>query len=74
MCSREGISACDPQLGSPEKQWGIPFDAPLFYWYREEDKERQLITYMEQTFSIQPSETKKAVLAGMMRCGSLGAA
>ena len=49
---------------SPEKQWGIPFDAPLFYWYREEDKERQLITYMEQTFSIQPSETKKAVLAG----------
>ena len=49
---------------SPEKQWGIPFDAPLFYWYREEDKERQLITYMEQIFSIQPSETKKAVLAG----------
>ena len=28
---------------SPEKQWGIPFDAPLFYWYREEDKERQLL-------------------------------
>ena len=64
VCSREGISACDPQLGFSEKQWGIPFDAPLFYWYREEDKERQLITYMEQTFSIQPSETKKAVLAG----------
>ena len=20
---------------SPEKQWGIPFDAPLFYWYRD---------------------------------------
>ena len=49
---------------SPEKQWGIPFDAPLFYWYREEDKERQLITYMEQTFQISPAETKKAVLAG----------
>ena len=44
---------------SPEKQWGIPFDAPLFYWYREEDKERQLITYMEQTFSIQPTLKEK---------------
>ncbi len=49
---------------SPEEQWGIPFDSPLFYWYREEDKERQLIEYMRQTFSIDAGETKKAVLAG----------
>ncbi len=64
VCSREGYPLVIRQLGFSEKQWGIPFDAPLFYWYREEDKERQLIAYMEQTFSIQPSETKKAVLAG----------
>lgn len=73
MCSREGYPLVIRNSDSPEKQWGIPFDAPLFYWYREEDKERQLITYMEQTFSIQPSETKKAVLAGndaMRRSGA----
>ena len=58
---------------SPEKQWGIPFDAPLFYWYREEDKERQLITYMEQIF-FHPAvgNEKRRFLQEMMRCGSLG--
>ena len=49
---------------SPEKQWGIPFDAPLFYWNREEDKRRQLIAYMGETFSIEVAEVKQAIEAG----------
>lgn len=49
---------------SPEDQWGIPFDAPLFYWYSEEDKECQLVDYVKNTFSIGDDDTKKAVLAG----------
>ena len=49
---------------SPEKQWGIPFDSPLFYWNREEDKERQLVAYMRDTFSISSENVKQAVKAG----------
>ncbi len=49
---------------SPEKQWGIPFDSPLFYWNREEDKERQLVEYMKETFASDPAKVKQAVAAG----------
>ncbi len=49
---------------SPEKQWGIPFDAPLFYWNREEDKVRQLTNYMADTFLLDPEPVKQAIAAG----------
>ncbi len=49
---------------SPEQQWGIPFDAPLFYWNREEDKVRQLTEYMKDTFSSDPEQVKQAIAAG----------
>ena len=49
---------------SPEQQWGIPFDAPLFYWNREEDKVRQLTEYMKDTFGLEPELVKQAINAG----------
>ena len=49
---------------SPEKQWGIPFDAPLFYWDREEDKRHQLIKYMKDTFSMDAAKVGQAIDAG----------
>jgi predicted CoA-substrate-specific enzyme activase len=49
---------------NPEEQWKIPFDAPLFYWNREEDKERQLIQFMKDTFQTEASKVKEAVVAG----------
>ena len=49
---------------SPETQWGIPLDAPLFYWNRPKDCEQQLIKYMADTFSIPAEEVKSAVAAG----------
>ena len=49
---------------SPEKQWGIPFDAPLFYWNREEDKRRQLTAYMKDTFALDAHEVAQAIEAG----------
>ncbi len=48
----------------PEKQWGIPFDAPLFYWNREEDKVRQLTEYMKNNFEVDPETVKTAIAAG----------
>lgn len=49
---------------SPREQWGIPLDAPLFYWNREEDKRRQLAEYMSRTFSLDKGEVEQAIEAG----------
>ena len=47
----------------PEKRWGIPFDAPLFHWYTDEDRERQLTAYMKDKFGISGSHVKAAIAA-----------
>lgn len=49
---------------SPQEQWNIPFDAPLFYWNREEDMEAQLVAYMKDTFSTDADKVKAAAAAG----------
>lgn len=49
---------------NPEKLWGIPYDAPLFYWYTAEDLESQLKRYMKDTFGICAEETSRAIQAG----------
>ena len=46
---------------NPEKRWHIPFDAPLFHWYKREDRNRQLTGYMEKAFGISPAETRQAI-------------
>ena len=48
---------------NPEKRWNIPYDAPLFHWYRTEDRNRQLTAYMKDTFEIDPSICLKAIEA-----------
>ena len=47
----------------PERQWGVPFDAPLFHWYTDEDRLGQLTRYMEDAFQIPAQETRAAVKA-----------
>lgn len=46
---------------NPEKRAEIPFDAPLFHWYENEDRNRQLTHYMEETFQI----SKETVLSAI---------
>ena len=46
---------------NPEKRWQIPFDAPLFHWYKKEDRDKQLTLYMEKTFRITPEQTRQAI-------------
>lgn len=45
----------------PSEKWGIPYDAPLFHWHTLEDRNKQLIFYMEKTFSLEKKEIKKAL-------------
>lgn len=49
---------------NPAEQWNVPFDAPLFYWYRPEDRKRQLTAFMRDTFSVGERETLEAIEAG----------
>lgn len=46
---------------NPQKRWGIPFDSPLFHWYTDEDRDRQLTAYMKETFGISKEHVRKAV-------------
>ena len=48
---------------NPSDEWGIPYDAPLFHWYTEEDKNRQLEHYMSETFGIPHRYTERAIKA-----------
>lgn len=46
---------------NPEHRFEIPFDAPLFHWFTDEDRNRQLSGYMKETFGI----SEKSVLAAI---------
>ena len=48
----------------PERQWGIPFDAPLFHWYTAADRAEQLAGWMAETFQVSPEETAAAMRSG----------
>lgn len=54
---------------NPKRRFGIPFDAPLFHWYKTEDRDRQLTGYMKQTFGIERSMTAKAIAFGRSGTG-----
>lgn len=47
---------------NPERRWDIPFDSPLFHWFTEKDKARQLKTYFQEMFDI-PEKATEAALA-----------
>ena len=47
----------------PEAQFAIRFEAPLFHWYTNEDRNKQLKKYMEKTFSVPPAQTMAAIRA-----------
>lgn len=48
---------------NPEKRWEIPYDAPLFHWYTEADRDRQLTLYMKENFRIPEEHTRRAMEA-----------
>ena len=48
----------------PKERFGIPFDAPLFHWYTDADREAQLCAWMKEKFRISAPEVRKAITAG----------
>ncbi len=49
---------------NPQDNYQIPFDAPLFHWYTDQDRDRQLSKYMEETFQISRKKTLEAIEQG----------
>ena len=46
---------------NPEKRFGIPFDAPLFHWLSQKDRDRQLAEYLTREFSLDTASVRQAI-------------
>ncbi len=46
---------------NPDENLGVPFDAPLFHWHKQADRDRQLTYYMETTFGLSSDVIAKAI-------------
>ena len=46
---------------NPEKRFGIPFDAPLFHWLSQKDRNRQLTEYLTREFSLDTASVRQAI-------------
>ncbi|MBP1552342.1 MAG: 2-hydroxyacyl-CoA dehydratase, partial [Oscillospiraceae bacterium] len=46
---------------NPQDTLGIPVDAPMFHWHTDQDRNRQLITYMSEVFGIEKSKVLNAI-------------
>nr|WP_275100670.1 acyl-CoA dehydratase activase-related protein [Olsenella profusa] len=46
---------------NPSDRWGVPFDAPLFHWYSDEDRERQLVAYLTSWAGLTREQARSAV-------------
>lgn len=46
---------------NPAEKTQIPFDAPLFHWYEDEDRNRQMVQYMKETFGTPEDHVLKAI-------------
>ena len=45
---------------NPEERFGVPFDTPLFHWYDEGDRNRQLKAWCKENFDIDADLVAKA--------------
>ena len=46
---------------NPYDAFNVKFDSPYFYWYADEDRERQICEYMQKEYGIDPEICRKAV-------------
>ncbi len=44
----------------PEQRYGIPFDTPVFHWFTEKDRRKQIIQYAKDTLGVTQKEASLA--------------
>ncbi|GMO26150.1 MAG: acyl-CoA dehydratase activase-related protein [Termitinemataceae bacterium] len=47
---------------NPQERWKVPFDIPIFHWFKYRDRNIQLCKYAKDTFGIPKSITQKAIV------------
>ncbi|GHV78991.1 2-hydroxyglutaryl-CoA dehydratase [Spirochaetia bacterium] len=48
----------------PQRNWNTPLDTPVFHWFKQEDRDRQLCRYMQDTYNINREEAQGAIAQG----------
>jgi predicted CoA-substrate-specific enzyme activase len=62
MCAVvKGYAMVIRNTDNPEERFGVPFDNPLFHWYTDEDRARQLTAYFSETYGIGRKQTERAI-------------
>lgn len=46
---------------NPQKRFGVIYDAPMFYWYSVDDRNKQIEKYMVETFGLKKEDIQKAI-------------
>ena len=49
---------------NPEDRGDVKYDVPVFFWYTDADRERQLSKFMKDTFGIPAKTVRKAIREG----------
>lgn len=50
---------------NPTRRFGIPFDAPLFHWYTDRDRDRQLTQWLSDAFGFSAHQCAQAIHQGV---------
>ncbi|MDR3304106.1 MAG: acyl-CoA dehydratase activase [Treponema sp.] len=48
----------------PARRWNIPFDTPMFHWFKPADRNRQLCDWCAATFGLTPDVVTQAIRQG----------
>ena len=46
---------------NPHDRWGVPFDTPLWHWYSDADRNKQVCHYMNESFGIASKQVLQAL-------------
>ena len=49
---------------NPEERGNVKYDVPVFFWYTDEDRERQLSKFIKDTFGIPVKTVRRAIREG----------
>lgn len=49
---------------NPARRWNVPFDNPLFHWYSEADRKRQVLAFFHENYGIPFGEIERAFAQG----------
>nr|MCR5045882.1 acyl-CoA dehydratase activase-related protein [Treponema sp.] len=62
MCAIvKGYSWVIQNSDNPLKRWNIPFDDPIFFWYNDKDRNRQLEEYFIKNFGLSKFRVDRAI-------------